>query len=315
MAMAIPIAAMAIPMSTANPSPPLFEPSSAPSFEPSSAPSFEPSSTPSFQPSSAPSFQPSSAPSFEFSPPVVRTLAEGECGIDAINESEFQEKVLQADTPVLVEFVANWCGPCRLISPVVEWASQGAVRAIGSRFRKRMEVRFPTRKSFTSNSYATMGRGAGTMRRAGTRARRWAERGRGGGGSNKRAKVCCTHRNSHCSERNSHVHGRSHSRTRIIGERVISKAIRVAGRVSGVQSVSIDGKEKDHLEIIGDGVDVGKLTRTIQRKMGFAQVITVSVMEAQNGEKKEEEKKEEKTSSIKRIILLGLHELARKFTH
>ncbi|KAG9441959.1 hypothetical protein H6P81_017813 [Aristolochia fimbriata] len=46
------------------------------------------------------------------------------CGIDAINESEFQEKVLQADTPVLVEFVANWCGPCRLISPVVEWASQ-----------------------------------------------------------------------------------------------------------------------------------------------------------------------------------------------
>eukprot|EP00262_Sarcandra_glabra_P001581 TRINITY_DN11715_c0_g1_i1.p1 TRINITY_DN11715_c0_g1~~TRINITY_DN11715_c0_g1_i1.p1 ORF type:complete len:190 (+),score=13.31 TRINITY_DN11715_c0_g1_i1:188-757(+) len=46
------------------------------------------------------------------------------CGVTVIKESEFSEKVLMSDLPVLVEFVADWCGPCRLITPVIDWASQ-----------------------------------------------------------------------------------------------------------------------------------------------------------------------------------------------
>jgi len=39
-------------------------------------------------------------------------------------ESNFEELVLKSDKPVLVDFWAEWCGPCRMVGPIVEELSQ-----------------------------------------------------------------------------------------------------------------------------------------------------------------------------------------------
>ena len=41
--------------------------------------------------------------------------------VTVISDSQFESEVLQAELPVLVYLWAAWCGPCRLVSPSIDW--------------------------------------------------------------------------------------------------------------------------------------------------------------------------------------------------
>lgn len=44
--------------------------------------------------------------------------------VEHINENQFKSVVLESEKPVLVDFFATWCGPCRQMSPLLEQVSE-----------------------------------------------------------------------------------------------------------------------------------------------------------------------------------------------
>ena len=44
--------------------------------------------------------------------------------VTKVNEQNFQTEVLSSDQTVLVDFYADWCGPCKMLSPVVDEMSE-----------------------------------------------------------------------------------------------------------------------------------------------------------------------------------------------
>lgn len=59
-----------------------------------------------------------------------------------INKNNFNEEVLNSDKPVLLDFWASWCGPCRMVSPIVDEIadSQGDIKVGKINIDEQMEL-------------------------------------------------------------------------------------------------------------------------------------------------------------------------------
>ncbi|KAL6275377.1 hypothetical protein ACE6H2_018978 [Prunus campanulata] len=67
-----------------------------------------------------------------------------------------------------------------------------------------------------------------------------------------------------------------------------TKALKIAAAAHGVSKVSIEGADKGHMEVIGDGVDSVCLTSLLRKKLGFAAIVKVEEVKKDKDDKKEE---------------------------
>ncbi|KAJ1271429.1 hypothetical protein BS78_06G128100 [Paspalum vaginatum] len=72
------------------------------------------------------------------------------------------------------------------------------------------------------------------------------------------------------------------------GEKSRSQALGLTARAKGVTSMEITGDGKDQLEVVGDGIDIACLVKCLRKKVGYADILKIEVVEGKPEKKPEE---------------------------
>ncbi|KAL5972366.1 hypothetical protein ACLOJK_041620 [Asimina triloba] len=84
-----------------------------------------------------------------------------------------------------------------------------------------------------------------------------------------------------------------------------TKAMKIVAAIKGVNSVALDGEDKDQLVVIGEEVDSVNLTRKLRKKVGHTDIVAVEEKKDEKKDDKKDAKKDEKPEV--QVITAGCH--------
>ncbi|KAI8557942.1 hypothetical protein RHMOL_Rhmol04G0050100 [Rhododendron molle] len=96
------------------------------------------------------------------------------------------------------------------------------------------------------------------------------------------------------------VKGRFHNKQKVVvkvssmnGQKSRSKALKIVVGISGVESATLKGQEMDQIEVTGNDIDAVAITRSLRKKVGFAELVAVAPVEEKKADPKPDDKVKE----------------------
>jgi thioredoxin 1 len=77
-------------------------------------------------------------------------------GVEKVSDDDFEAQVLKATEPVVVDFWAEWCGPCKMIAPALEEISNGALASKMKIFKLNVDENPRTAAKYNVMSIPTL---------------------------------------------------------------------------------------------------------------------------------------------------------------
>ncbi|CAI9089006.1 OLC1v1023491C1 [Oldenlandia corymbosa var. corymbosa] len=76
------------------------------------------------------------------------------------------------------------------------------------------------------------------------------------------------------------------------------KALKTVVGCIGVESTALQGKDKDQIEVVGEGIDAVEITTLLRKNVGYSEIVSVSAVPEKKEDKKEDKKDDPKPTEV-----------------